>query len=86
MAVPIALRQDGIAVATAIGDRSLKAQLRQANSLGSNYVVIIGEEEVRSGTVTLRNMIAGEQQVVSPSALGKLLKELHQSERNEQGS
>ena len=81
-----ALRQDGIAVATAIGDRSLKAQLRQANSLGSNYVVIIGEEEVRSGTVTLRNMIAGEQQVVSPSALGKLLTELHQSERNEQGS
>ena len=68
------LRRDGIAVTMAIGDRSLKAQLRQANSLGSDYVAIIGEEEVKSGTITLRNMITGEQQVVSPSALGKLLK------------
>ncbi len=40
----------------ATGDRSLKAQLRQADSLGSNYAAIIGEDEVKSGTVTLRNM------------------------------
>jgi len=69
------LRRDGIAVTTAMSDRSLKAQLRQADNSGSNYVAIIGQDEVKSGAVTLRNMITGEQQVVSPAKLGKLLKE-----------
>jgi len=67
------LRNDGIAAVMAIGDRSLKGQLRQANGLGSNYVAIIGEDEVKSGTVTLRNMMTGEQNAVSPAGLGDLL-------------
>jgi histidyl-tRNA synthetase len=70
-----ALRKDGLAAIMATGDRSLKGQLRQANSLGSNYVTIFGEDEVKSGTVTLRNMMTGEQKTVSPAALGELLKE-----------
>jgi histidyl-tRNA synthetase len=67
------LRKDGIAAIMATGDRSLKGQLRQANSLGSNYVAIIGEDEVKSGTVTLRNMMTGEQKTVSPAELIRLL-------------
>ncbi len=67
------LRRDGIAAIMATGDRSLKAQLRQANSLGSNYVAIIGEDEVKNGVVTLRNMVTSEQQVVSPAGLIELL-------------
>jgi histidyl-tRNA synthetase len=67
------LRKDGIAAIMATGDRSLKGQLRQANSLGSNYVTIIGEDEVKSGTVTLRNMMTGEQKTVSPAELIRLL-------------
>jgi histidyl-tRNA synthetase len=70
-----ALRKDGIAAIMATGDRSLKAQLRQANSLGSNYAAIIGEEEMKSQTVTLRNMANGEQQLVSLTDLNRLLKE-----------
>jgi histidyl-tRNA synthetase len=57
----------------ATGDRSLKGQLRQANSLGSNYAAIIGEDEVKGGTVTLRNMITGEQKTVSTAGLGDLI-------------
>jgi histidyl-tRNA synthetase len=68
-----ALREDGIAAMTATGDRSLKGQFRQADGLGSNYVAIIGEDEVKSGTVTLRNMVTGEQKTVLPSVLGDLL-------------
>ena len=63
------LRQDGIAVALATGDRSLKAQLRQADSLGSKRVVVIGDEELKNQSVTLRNMMTGEQQVVLQSKL-----------------
>jgi len=81
-----ALRQEGIAVTAAMGDRSLKAQLRQANSGGSNYVAIIGQEEVKRGAATLRNMTTGEQQVVPADELGKLLKELLTGEQNGQNS
>jgi len=70
------LRKDGIAAIMGTGDRSLKSQLRQANSIGSNYVAIIGEDEVKSGTVTLRNMMSGEQKTAPPAALGDLLKKV----------
>jgi histidyl-tRNA synthetase len=70
------LRKDEIPAAMATGDRSLKGQLRQANSLGSNYTVIIGEDEVKAGKVTFRNMATGEQETLEPAALMGLLKEI----------
>ena len=68
------LRKDGIAAIMGTGDRSLKGQLRQANSFGSSYVAIIGEDEVKSSAVTLRDMMTGEQKTVLPAALGDLLR------------
>jgi histidyl-tRNA synthetase len=76
------LRQNGIAVALATGVRSLKSQLRQADSLDNKQVVIIGEEEIKRGTVTLRNMVTKEQQVVSQAMLGETLKQSHVREKN----
>jgi len=70
------LRKDGIAAIMSAGDRSLKGQLRQANSLGSSYAAIIGEDEVKSSAATLRNMMTGEQKTVSLAALGGLLKKV----------
>jgi len=70
------LRKDGIAAIMSAGDRSLKGQLRQANGLGSSYAAIIGEDEVKSGAATLRNMMTGEQKTVSLAALGGLLKKV----------
>ena len=49
--------------------KSLKAQLRQAGSLGVPYTAIIGEREAESGTVTLRNMSEGTQQEVGMGEL-----------------
>jgi histidyl-tRNA synthetase len=68
------LRGVGMGVVTALGDKSLKAQLRQANSLGVRYAVIIGEEEVEAGTVVLRDMVSAEQKSVAAGELAKLLK------------
>ena len=34
--------------------RSLKSQMRHADKLGANYVIIIGEDEVTSGRLTVR--------------------------------
>jgi histidyl-tRNA synthetase len=68
------LRQQGIAAIMATGNRSLKAQLRQANGFAIDRVAIIGEDEVKNHTVTLRNMVTGEQQTVAKDKLPKLLK------------
>ncbi len=67
------LRLSGIGVIEAVGSKSLKAQLRQANTLGVNYTVIIGEQEVNTGTVILRDMTTAQQKVVPPDQLRKLL-------------
>lgn len=72
--VAATLRRNGIGVIEARGDKSLKAQLRQANNLGARYAVIIGEEEVKARTVILRDMANAEQRTVPTSQLQELLK------------
>jgi len=69
-----ALRRAGIAVVSGLGNRSLKAQLRQANALGAAYALILGEEEVGSGTVMLRDMVRGQQQRVAMGELASILR------------
>jgi histidyl-tRNA synthetase len=68
------LRRGDIGVIKALGDKSLKAQLRQANNLGVSYAVIIGEEELKGGTVIVRDMASAEQKNVPLGKLQGLLK------------
>ena len=67
------LRQAGISATATTGNRSLKAQMRQANSLNVRYVVIIGDEEVKTGMATLRDMANARQKTVPISDLPGLL-------------
>jgi histidyl-tRNA synthetase len=67
------LRRAGVGVIEALGNKSLKAQLRQANNLGARYTVIIGEQEVKTGTVILRDMTTAEQKTVPVNELGRRL-------------
>ncbi len=69
------LRQAGIAVIEAVGNKSLKAQLRQANTHGVRRAVIIGEEELKTGTVILRDMTTAQQKTVSMGQLAGLVQE-----------
>jgi histidyl-tRNA synthetase len=69
-----ALRAEGIPLLLSAGERSLKAQLRQANAAGVRYAAIIGGDEMQAGTVMLRNMETGEQQETRPEELMALLK------------
>jgi histidyl-tRNA synthetase len=55
------LRQAGIGVTIALGDKSLKAQLKQANSLALPQALIIGENELKKSVAVLRDMARGEQ-------------------------
>ncbi len=67
------LRSENIGVITALGDRSLKAQLRQANNLEASHAVIIGEEELQNGTAIVRDMASAEQKTVPVNKLPKEL-------------
>ena len=50
------LRSNGLACDMDFLERSMKAQMKQANRLQARNVVIFGEDEVARGAVVLRNM------------------------------
>lgn len=58
------LRRQGIATVVATGDRSLKAQMRQADARGARYALILGPREVETGTVTVRRLADGHQETL----------------------
>ena len=68
------LRRAGIMSFLAFGDRSLKAQMRQANTVKAAYAIVIGEEEVTSGTVVLRDLAKRAQESIERSRLLEYLK------------
>ena len=52
----------------AVGGRSLRAQLRQANGLGVAWTVTIGEDELSRSVVRLKNMADGGNDEELPTA------------------
>jgi histidyl-tRNA synthetase len=58
------LRKAGISAVGTFGDRSLKAQLKQADASKARHALIVGQDEMKNKTVVLRNMSKGEQQTV----------------------
>lgn len=59
------LRQAGIASGMDFENRSLKGQFRAANKKGSQYVVLLGDEEWKRGEVVLKDMQTGTQEIVA---------------------
>lgn len=40
---------------------NMKKQFKYANNKGHNFVIIIGENEIKNGSIVLKNMVTGEQ-------------------------
>lgn len=59
------LRKKGISAECDTVERSVKAQMKYANKIGVDYSVIIGDSELESGKVFLKNMTTGEQEEIS---------------------
>ncbi len=59
------LRRAGVTALVDCDGRSLKAQLRRADRLGCRYTALVGDEELSSQSVTLRDMETGEQRAIS---------------------
>lgn len=57
-------------------DRSVKAQMREANKLNARFVLFIGGDEYKSGYCNLKNMITGDQLQVPLIQLDQILSNL----------
>ena len=58
------LRNRGIKVITSSKSRSLKAQLRSANTMGVTHTLILGPDEIQHGNVKILEMESGEESTI----------------------
>ncbi|MBD0353601.1 MAG: histidine--tRNA ligase [Rubrobacteraceae bacterium] len=67
MAVSLAnaLRAEGVSCDLDYAQRSAKGQFRQADRSGAAYAAIVGEDEIKHSTCTVRDMNTGEEHTVS---------------------
>jgi histidyl-tRNA synthetase len=69
------LHVEGIRTELDYEGKSLKSQMRRANKLKARYVLILGEEELKTGRAVLRNMKTKSQQEIPIHDLINTLKE-----------
>jgi histidyl-tRNA synthetase len=78
-ALPLTQQLRSVGIATGIGTpgRSLKTQLRAANEAGSRYALVLGDDEVRDGTVQLKDLAERRDSVIPVAeALSRLQERL----------
>ena len=63
------LREQNLTTEFDLLRRSLKAQLREANKMNVKYAIIIGEEELESNQLEVKNFSTGNQQKVKLSKI-----------------
>ncbi len=74
------LRKAGIIVAHSFGKSALKSQMEMADKLKTAYSLILGQKEVQDGTVIIRDMESGIQEIVDQKKLRQhLLKKLEKN-------
>ncbi|MFU2362258.1 MAG: histidine--tRNA ligase [Clostridiales bacterium] len=62
------LRKEGINTEVYLNDKKLKAKLKYADKLKIPYVVVIGEDEINTNTVKIKNMNTGDETSVELDA------------------
>ena len=59
------LRQNGLKVQVDFEDKKIAKKFKYADKLNINYVIVIGEDEIKNNVVTIKNMSTGEQNTVN---------------------
>ncbi|MGE5329775.1 MAG: histidine--tRNA ligase [Deltaproteobacteria bacterium] len=67
------LRSSGINTEIYYNNKGMKGKLTYANKLGIEFAAIIGEDEIKSGEISLKNMYTGEQQRLPVSEIIKIV-------------
>jgi histidyl-tRNA synthetase len=70
-----ALRDAGLAVDRAYGDRSVAAQWKAADRSGARFGIMLGRDEVQRGAVAVKDLGSGEQVEVEEVALASWLRD-----------
>ena len=68
------LRKAGVSASCDHMKKSLKAQMKYADKIKSEYTVIIGDNEIQSGVCSIKNMITGENTEIKISEIENFLK------------
>ncbi len=72
-------RKAKINIAESLGRDSLKTQLRIADRVGAVYALILGQKEALEGTIIVRDMASGKQDIVKlEKVVGEIKKRLKQ--------
>ena len=70
------IREEEINTDVYLENKKIKAKFKYADKLKIPYVAVIGEEEEKNGTVSLKNMETGEQEEMSIEKMIELLKNI----------
>ena len=68
------LRRQGIGCEIDLMNRSFRAQLKYAGKSGIPYLLVLGDEEIKSGKAKLKNMADGNEQEIELSALAETIR------------
>ncbi len=68
------LRQAGISSDTDYLNKSLKGAMRAANDAGANFVLILGDDELKKNSIMLKDMLQSTQKEIAQSNLIEELK------------
>ncbi|WP_168121658.1 histidine--tRNA ligase [Paenibacillus sp. HB172176] len=69
------LRQRGIRAERDYQGRKMKAQMKSADRLGARFTAILGDNELESGEIVLKDMAKGEQNTIALANLASAIQE-----------
>ena len=67
VALSTVFRSRGLRTQLYAEKKKFKAKMNYADKLGVPYILILGEDEIKAGVVTCKNMKTGEQEKLSPA-------------------
>ena len=75
IAAATALRSAGLRAQLYTEKRKFKAKMSYADKIGVPFVVLLGEDEIEKGMLSVKNMLTGEQSMLSAEEAGVLIRE-----------
>lgn len=63
------LREAGVLCDSDFVGRSVRAQMREANRQNARFALMLGDNELESGTIAVKDMVTGEQEVMPAEAV-----------------
>ena len=67
------IRSLGIRVDLNVTERGISKQLDYASKMGYEYAAILGENEAKKGSISLKNMLTGQQMEIELRNIKQLL-------------